>query len=238
MSLRTLLRVAATAVSLLCVGALYAQTVLDGVYNNMQAQRGARTYNNICAHCHEGGEPDADPLFGPEFIDRWREAPLGFLHGFFSTNMPADEPGTLTPAVYLDVLAFLLRENGYPAGSGELKADALAATLLVGEGGPQPLPPSALVKVTGCLQVDGDAVRLRQASGFTRVRRADETTPEELALSAAVPAGELEHLLRNAEKFDSAALAGQKVQAKGVLSAQGSPATINVLSLAGTGGGC
>ncbi len=216
---------------------LCAQTVLDGVYSNAQAQRGARTYANICSKCHEGGEPDADPLFGPEFIDRWREAPLAFLHGFFSRNMPAKDPGSLTPAVYLDTLAFLLRENGYPAGS-ELKAELLDTTLLVGAGGPQPLPPSALVKVSGCLRVDGDAARLEQASPFARVRRADKATPEELAESAAQTAGTGEVALRNAAEFDAAALAGQHVLAKGVLNTQGAASTVSVLSLAGTGGGC
>jgi hypothetical protein len=217
---------------------LQASTVLDGVFTDAQAQRGSRTYQRICAECHEGGEPDADPLFGPDFIDRWREAPLAFLHGFFSTNMPADAPGSLGAAVYLDVLAFLLRENGYAAGAAELRADMLADTLLVGAAGPQALPLSALVRVSGCLQVADDVVQLTQASAFTRVRTADETTPEELALSAAEPAGDAVHLLRNGERFDAAALAGRKVQAKGVLTANGGPATISVLSLAGTGGGC
>jgi hypothetical protein len=215
---------------------LCAQTVLDGVYTNAQAQRGARTYANICSKCHEGGEPDADPLFGPEFIDRWREAPLSFLHGFFSTNMPAKDPGSLTPAVYIDTLAFLLRENGYPAGS-ELKADMLATTLLVSPDGPQPLPPSALVKVTGCLRGDGDDARLEQASPFARVRRADAATPEELAEAGGQSAGSAEVLLRNAGQF-AAKLSGQKVLAKGVLSTQGTPSTLSVLALAGTGGGC
>ncbi len=234
----------ATITLSLCAGSLYAQTVLegasvlDGVYTNMQAQRGARTYTNICAHCHEGGEPDADPLFGPEFIDRWREAPLSFLHGFFSKNMPADEPGTLTPAVYLDVLAFLLRENGYPAGTAELKADALPGILLTGADGPHPLPPSAMVMATGCLQVDADTARLAQASALTRIRRADDATPAELEQALSAPAGSAELLLRGAEKFDAAALQGQKVQVKGVFNGHQQPPTLNVLVLAGSGQGC
>jgi hypothetical protein len=37
--------------------------------------------------------------------------------------MPFNAPGSLSDSVYLDVLAFVLRENGYPAGNEELKAD-------------------------------------------------------------------------------------------------------------------
>src|SRR5215216_3778937 len=115
-------------------------TVLDGIYSNMQAQRGAKHYSTICADCHEGGEPDADPLFGEEFIDRWREAPLDFLYGFISTNMPGDDAGGLPEASYLEALAFLLKENGYPAGTANLTAAGMADILLVGKEGPQPLP--------------------------------------------------------------------------------------------------
>lgn len=203
-------------------------SVLDGVYTNAQAQRGGRTYQNICSHCHEGGEPDADPLFGTEFIDRWREAPLSYLHGFFSTNMPADEPGTLSAAVYVDVLAFLLKENGYPAGA-ELKAEQLDAILLVGENGPQLLPNNSLVRVAGCV-VDSDNWYLDSAAAPTRVRTSDETTPEELALSAAAASGSARYVLQKAEDDGIAEMTGKRVQAKGVFT-QGAPPAISVLSL-------
>jgi cbb3-type cytochrome c oxidase subunit III len=214
-------------------------TVLNGVYSNIQAQRGAKHYNNICANCHEGGEPDADPLFGAEFIDRWREAPLAFLYGFISTNMPGDDAGNLSEATYVESIAFLLKENGYPAGSANLTATGMADILLVGQEGPQPLPPNSLVRVAGCLEVEGDMVRLTQAAPVTRVRTADETTPEELAISLNAPAGTALHTLNNTAKFAAATLAGQKVQAKGVLAAQdGVSATINTLSLTTTGASC
>jgi hypothetical protein len=104
----------------------------------------------------------------------------------------------------------------------------LATTLLVGMNGPQPLPNSALVKVSGCLQSDA---KLTAASGLTRIRRADDASSEELALASASEAGSAEYLLRNAD----AALAGNKVLIKGVFAAAG---TINVLALASTGQNC
>jgi mono/diheme cytochrome c family protein len=214
-------------------------TVLDGVYSNTQAQRGARHYNNICSQCHEGGEPDAAPLFGEEFIDRWREAPLEFLYGFISTNMPGDDAGNLSEATYLETLAFLLKENGYPAGTANLAASSMSDILLVGKNGAQPLPANALVRVTGCLQVEGEAVQLTRGASIARVRTADETTAAELALSAGIAAGDALYTLNNTTKFAPANLAGQKVQAKGVLIKQeAEAATINVLSLAATGASC
>lgn len=236
----SVLRLLGLALTLGLAGETLAQsaTALDGVYTNAQAQRGSRTYSNVCAHCHEGGEPDADPLFGAEFIDRWREAPLSFLHGFFSTKMPADEPGTLSVAAYLETLAFLLKENGYPAGSAELRVELLDAIVLTGADGPAPLPPNSLVRLVGCLAAEGESHVLKQAPGPARVRTADETSPEELSLSVATPAGTATYNLRNADRFDATAKTGQRVQAKGVFNPQTTPPTLNVLSLENTGQTC
>ncbi|MFZ9584294.1 MAG: c-type cytochrome [Pseudohongiellaceae bacterium] len=209
-------------------------TTLDGVYSKTQAQRGARTYQRICAECHEGGEPDADPLFGHEFIDRWREAPLDFLYGFFSRNMPGDEPGSLTTAVYEDVMAYLLQENGYPAGSQELKAGQMGKVLLVGESGPAPLPDSALVRLVGCLQQNGSDWELVAASAPLRVRVADETDDAEVALSAALPPGGNRYALQRADPQQAAALVGKRVQAKGVFNSD----SLGLMSLVAVGDGC
>lgn len=211
-------------------------TVLDGVYSRAQAQRGARTYRNICAECHEGGEPDADPLIGPDFVERWREAPLSFLHGFFSREMPGDEPGSLSDTVYLETLAFLLQENGYPAGSA-LEQETLGEILLVGESGPQPLPANALVRVVGCLTGEGEEQHLEQGSAPFRVRRADETTPEELTLSAAEPLAQQHYALRGAALDAHTLAAGSKVQIKGVW-IPGDTNTLTVLSIVDTGQRC
>ncbi len=214
-------------------------TVLDGVYNNAQAQRGARTYNNICADCHEGGEPDAAPLFDEDFVDRWRDVPLDFLYGFISTNMPGDDAGNLTEAVYVDTVAFLLKENGYPAGTANLAATDMGNILLVGKAGPQPLPANTLVRVTGCLKVEGESAQLTNGAPIARVRTADETTPAEIALSMNEAAGDAIYTLNKGAEFNASALAGQKVQAKGVLTKQETgAATINLLSLTATGASC
>jgi hypothetical protein len=40
--------------------------------------------------------------------------------------MPPDNPGSLAPDKYRDIITFILRENKYPAGSRELSADPTA----------------------------------------------------------------------------------------------------------------
>ena len=38
--------------------------------------------------------------------------------------MPQDSPGRLKPGEYADIVAYLLKLNGYPAGEAELPPDA------------------------------------------------------------------------------------------------------------------
>ena len=67
--------------------------------------------------------------------------------------MPRNAPGSLGDNVYLDIVAHLLKENGFPAGSHELTADALAGIRVV-PGRPKPPPPIgdfSYVEVVGCL---------------------------------------------------------------------------------------
>ena len=46
--------------------------------------------------------------------------------GVVSVTMPDGDPGSLSPDEFASVLAFVLRETGYPAGDEELPADAAA----------------------------------------------------------------------------------------------------------------
>lgn len=95
----------------------------SGVYDLEQAQRGAELFAARCSGCHgkelEGGfGPQLDPL-----DDDWSGQSLGSLFRFVSRNMPFDSPGSLQTDQYLDVVAFVLQSNGYPAGEAALVAD-------------------------------------------------------------------------------------------------------------------
>jgi hypothetical protein len=190
-----------------------------------------------CAACHEGDEADAPPLKGAVFIDRWRESPLDDLFGFMKTNMPGNAPGSLMPSAYLEIFAYILQANGYASGTSDLAPDKLGNILLVGPGGPQPLPDNAFVRVVGCLApANGDDWSLTAASLPVRARVIDETNPDELAKSAAAPPGTAVYRLRNASDLHADALKGQRVQAKGVFTRSGSTSTVSVQSLERAGG--
>src|SRR5262245_17916246 len=103
------------------------RTTLDRVYSEEQAGRGAEVYRANCIRCHGEflqGKPDPS-LKGDGFIDRWREDSLNSLYTHVRTRMPprlagAARPGSLGDTNYLDLVAFILHENEFPAGSEEL----------------------------------------------------------------------------------------------------------------------
>lgn len=101
-------------------------SVLDGVFTEAQAERGRAAYDAHCAECHgeelRGGEM-APGLTGVAFRFRWRGLNLGDIYESIESTMPPEEPETLGDQAYIDVVAFLLSANGYPAGDRELTAD-------------------------------------------------------------------------------------------------------------------
>ena len=49
---------------------------------------------------------------------------MGDFFQVTSTLMPESNPGSLSPEEYADIVSYILRENGYPAGEEDLAADA------------------------------------------------------------------------------------------------------------------
>jgi len=206
-------------------------TVLDGVYTIEQAARGQDGYRDHCRSCHEGTDQDGPNLKGADFVDRWRGDRLNVLFAQIKTNMPGNRPGSLSESTYIDILAFLLSENGLPAGGGELTADIIRKVEFVGKDGPKPLPSMTGVLVVGCLTSGSTNVwMLNNASEPVRSRSINETTSEELQGSAAWPLGTQTFRLQNVADR-AAATKGHKVQAKGVLIRQYMNDRINVTSL-------
>jgi mono/diheme cytochrome c family protein len=98
-----------------------AKTTLQGVYSAAQAARGQKTYESICLSCH----PLASQT-GGAFSKQWRGKPLADLYGFVAESMPKNDPGSLTPREIAQVVAYLLKINGMPAGTADLPANESA----------------------------------------------------------------------------------------------------------------
>src|SRR6201996_1826084 len=107
-------------------GSVWAQTsasVLDGVYTEAQATREQAQFAQNCAACHGSGltgNGEAPALVGAEFISDWAGLTVGDLFDRIRNTMPQDNPGKLSRDQYADILSFILKANGYPAGQKEM----------------------------------------------------------------------------------------------------------------------
>jgi mono/diheme cytochrome c family protein len=108
------------------------RTTWDSVYTEAQAVRGQAFYAATCQACHLASLSGADQvpaLAGGAFVGKWDGLTLGALHDRVRRTMPPSAPGTYARNDITDVIAYLLRENEFPAGKSELasEVDSLAA---------------------------------------------------------------------------------------------------------------
>ena len=103
-------------------------TVKDGVYTDEQAKRGETAYAEKCSACHGNdlsGAGFAPALNGETFAQSWVDRKLDELADRIKDTMPADKPGSLAPETNIDIVAFLLKSNGYGAGTRPLPAESI-----------------------------------------------------------------------------------------------------------------
>lgn len=91
-------------------------------YSTGQAKQGQVLFGQKCAVCHgaklQGG---AGPtLAGNQFFLRYHGKPLSALWSTIHTQMPLNAPGTLTVPQSLALVAFVLQQNGFPAGDSPI----------------------------------------------------------------------------------------------------------------------
>src|SRR5215469_9158869 len=97
------------------------------IYSEVQALKGHDLYNDHCASCHgvalEG--QGSLPLSGDTFQARWADDrhSVDDLFYIIRTLMPYGQPATLSKQEYIDIIAYILMVNGYPAGAQPLPSD-------------------------------------------------------------------------------------------------------------------
>ena len=112
-----------------------ANTVWSGVYSERQAERGAAEYRETCSSCHSDdlrGNSNSPSLIGASFMFLWADRSLGELFTSIQTLMPTNAPNSLPTQSYLDILAYIMEVNEFPAGETELVADpAVLSRILI-----------------------------------------------------------------------------------------------------------
>lgn len=207
----------------------------QGAYSPAQAVRGEMVYSEHCSTCHGSDMTgNSAALIGQQFWDRWGEDSLGSLFEVIRTTMPIDEPGSLAEQNYVDLIAYLLKVNGVPAGPAELKSKDIPAIRLEGKDGPGVVPNYSLISVNGCLTEDpaGRWV-LTKATEPVKTRNPDA---EKTALPEA-PLGNATYVLLSAYP-SPAPHVGRKMQGKGLLIRTATELSLNVTSLRVLGPTC
>ncbi len=100
------------------------------LYTDAQAKVGFAKFLGNCAMCHGAHlEGRSGPsLKGPNWANAKADYTVGEVFTVVSQQMPATSPGSLEHADYEQIMAYLLQQNGYPAGSKPLDFDRAAAS--------------------------------------------------------------------------------------------------------------
>ena len=208
------------------MGRAQDKTADQGVYTSAQAARGATVFDAHCVSCHRDGGT-GPVLAGARFTKSFADATLLSLFTTVRTTMPRNAPESLAEAEYVDVVAHLLKLNGFPDGMSELELANLGDIKVPGQGGSLDF---TLVHVVGCLAQAGRVWTLGKATDPVRTRAPEAATDAE------------------AEELDRAALGtrsfrlqqvygappgwtGQKVATKGFLTRSGTEERVNVTSI-------
>ena len=180
-------------------------------------------YGMSCAGCHALAAEGRAPLVGDPFWKSFAQKTVGELLEFVSANMPNGAPGSLDEATYRDIVALMLKSNGFPAGTTELGPDTIADVQIVPRDGSTELPANALVRVVGCLARSGQDWVVTSATTPVRAERVapggdDATRPLGSRRMA------LKFVLTRLDSY-----AGSRVAVSGLLIGAGGADGINVM---------
>jgi alcohol dehydrogenase (cytochrome c) len=115
---------------LLFLSGFAGKSAAQGVYTTAEAERGAVAYDNLCVSCHPLGPNGDRPLFAPALApnrivawgrDGWTVDDLFYV---IRANMPPGAARSLSNRQRLDIVAFILQQNGLPAGDIPLREEA------------------------------------------------------------------------------------------------------------------
>jgi hypothetical protein len=136
--------------------------------------------------------------------------------------MPNATPGSLSPSTYADIVALILKSNGFPGGTTELAPTSISGVQIVPKDGSTELPANALARVVGCLARSGTDWVVTNA---TPPERAEHVVQG--AEDAIRPLGTRKIALKFVvTKLD--ALSGSRVAVSGLLIGAGGADGINV----------
>jgi cytochrome c5 len=120
--------------STVAVGSAAQKTTNEGVYTKAQADGAKAPFNKMCAQCHAFSvaakkKPKDLPLGDAPFFENWSGRALSDLSTLIALTMPNDGSATVSDTEALNLVAYILQQNGAPAGSKPLTKATASAIL-------------------------------------------------------------------------------------------------------------
>ena len=227
-TLTTVLMVVAAGSLLNAQAADKPRTVWDGVYTDAQAARATATFSQSCSNCHTLSQDGGNrPLTGDAFWKGFTQKTVADLLTFVKTNMPNGvNAGSLPAPTYNDLVALILKSNGFPAGNTEVSPDSVAGVQIIPKEGPGELPANILVRVVGCLSKSGADWVLTSATPPERIERTGPG-PSDATRPLGTRSMTLKFVLTRLDPF-----VGQRMSVSGMLIGAGGADGINVTTVA------
>jgi mono/diheme cytochrome c family protein len=201
-------------------------TVWDGVFTDAQADRATGMFSQSCARCHTLTSEGSRPLSGEKFWEGYTQKTVGDLLTFVRTNMPNGQGNTLPAASYNDLVALILKSNGFPAGKTELAPETVANVQIIPKDGPGELPANTLVRIVGCLAPkSGSDWTLTSATAPERIEKTG-TVPEDATRPLGDRTTTLKFVLSRLDGF-----VGQRMSVTGILIGAGGVNGLNVATV-------
>ena len=208
------------------------RTVWDGVYTDAQAARGTLAFSQSCSNCHTLAPEGEGPLTGEKFWEGFTQKTVGELRAYVRTNLPHGRGGSLPAPTYNDIVALILKSNGFPTGVVELAPETVVGVQIIPKEGPGELPSNTLVRMVGCLARNGTDWVLTSATAPERVERIGVGAGD-----ADRPLGDRTATLKFVlTRLDP--LVGQRVSVSGILMGAGGANGINVSTVNSVGTTC
>jgi mono/diheme cytochrome c family protein len=209
------------------------RTVWDGVYTDAQAARATATFSQSCSNCHTLAQDGNRPLTGDAFWKGFTQKTVADLLTFVKTNMPNGvNAGSLSAPTYNDLVALILKSNGFPSGTAEVSPDSVAGVQIVPREGPGELPANILARVVGCLSKSGADWVLTSATPPERIERTGPG-PTDASRPLGTRSMTLKFVLTRLDPF-----VGQRMSVSGMLIGAGGADGINVTTVARVAEAC
>jgi mono/diheme cytochrome c family protein len=210
--------------------------IWDGVFTTAQADRGkAALLQNGCNGCH-GPELAGDKgpaLKGDRFIIEWENGSVDRLFTKIRDTMPPLNTEQVAPATKLDIVAYLLAVNSFPAGSTSLNMDQLESIQIVRRGAEAAGPANfTLVEAIGCLAQGPDNKWILTNASEPAATKDETSTPASLHAAQARPLGsQILELVSVSPSYKPESYRGHKVEVRGLLYRDPKYVELNLTSL-------